>query len=63
LPVKAFVGAAVGALTIVQAIRLASMQTTVQMMQMELGTPGMAIVGAMNPVPVESHGSVEVRFA
>jgi hypothetical protein len=58
-----FVGAAVGALTIVQAIRLASMQTTAQMMQMELGTPGMAIVGAVNPVPVESHGSVEVRLA
>jgi hypothetical protein len=57
-----FVGAAVGALTIAQAIRLASMQTTVQMMQMELGAPGMAVVGATNPAPTESRGSIEVRF-
>jgi hypothetical protein len=58
-----FVGAAVGALTIAQAIRLASMQTTVQMMQMELGAPGMTVVGATNPVTLESRGSIEVRFA
>jgi hypothetical protein len=58
-----FVGAAVGALTIAQAIRLASMQTTVQMMQMELGAPGMAVMGATNPAPTESRGSIEVRFA
>jgi hypothetical protein len=58
-----FVGAAVGALTISQAIRLASMQTTVQMMQMELGTPSMALVGATNSVPLESAGSLELSFA
>lgn len=57
-----FVGAAVGALTITQAIRLASMQSTIQMMQMELGTPAMAVVGAANNAPIESHGSVEVRL-
>lgn len=57
-----FVGAAVGALTITQAIRLASMQTTVQMLQMDLGTPNMAIVGAMNPAIEESRGSYEIRL-
>jgi hypothetical protein len=57
-----FVGAAVGALTIAQAIRLASMQATVQMMQMELGTPGMAIVGAVNPAPSQSYGSIELHL-
>jgi hypothetical protein len=58
-----FVGAAVGALVIAQAIRLASMQTTVQMMQMELGAPGMAVLGALNTPASESRGSVEMRFA
>ncbi len=57
-----FVGAAAGALTITQGIRLASMQTTVQMLQMELGTPHMAIVGAMNPAMAESRGSRELRL-
>lgn len=58
-----FVGAAVGALTIAQAIRLASMQTTIQMMQMELGTPAMAVVGATNGAPMASQGSLEIRFS
>jgi len=58
-----FVGAAVGALTIAQAIRLASMQTTVQMMQSELGAPGMTIAGAANPAPAESRGSIEVQLS
>ena len=57
-----FVGAAAGALAITQAIRLASMQTTVQMLQMELGTPSMANVGAMNPAMEESRGSNEIRL-
>lgn len=57
-----FVGAAVGALTLSQVIRLASMQTTAQMMQMELGAPGMALVGATNSAPKESRGSVELRL-
>lgn len=57
-----FVGAAVGALTIAQAIRLASMQTTVQIMQMELGSPGMAMVGAMNDALAVGFGSVAVRL-
>jgi hypothetical protein len=57
-----FVGAATGALTIAQAIRLASMQTTVQMMQVELGTPGMAIIGATNDAVAESRGSTQLNL-
>lgn len=57
-----FVGAAVGALTIAQAIRLASMQATPQILQMELGAPAMAVLGGENPAPNESRGSVEIRF-
>lgn len=56
-----FVGAAAGALAITQVIRLASMQKTVQLMQMELGSPGMAMVGAMNEAPTASSGSLVVR--
>jgi hypothetical protein len=58
-----FVGAAAGALTIAQLIRLASMQTTAQIMQLELGSPGMAIVGGMNDALSAGIGSVAVRFA
>jgi hypothetical protein len=58
-----FVGAGVGALVIAQAIRLASMQATVQMMQMELGAPGMAVLGALNTAASESRGTIEMRFA
>jgi hypothetical protein len=58
-----FVGAAVGALTVAQVIRLASMQATVQIMQMELGSPGMAMFGAMNGALSAGFGSVTVRFA
>lgn len=57
-----FVGAAVGALTITQAIRLASMQNTVQIMQMELGSPGMVMVGAMNDGPATSFGSLAMQL-
>jgi hypothetical protein len=57
-----FVGAAVGALTVSQALRLASMQSTIQMMQMDLGSPAMAIIGAVNPAPTKSRGSVELLF-
>jgi hypothetical protein len=58
-----FVGAAVGALTVAQAIRLASMQSTIQMMQMQLGAPAMAVVGATNTPPEESRGSIEIDLA
>jgi len=57
-----FVGATVGALTLAQLLRLASMQSTVQLMQMELGTPAMALVGATNAAPDESRGSVEISL-
>jgi hypothetical protein len=55
-----FVGAAVGALTIAQAIRIASMQTSIQMLQLELGCPAMALIGAINKAPSESYGSAEI---
>jgi hypothetical protein len=57
-----FVGGAVGALTIASAMRLASMQTTPQILQMELGAPAMAVLGGENRPPNESRGSIEVRF-
>ena len=57
-----FVGAAVGALAIANAMRLASMQTTPQILQMELGAPAMTVLGGENPAPNESRGSIEVRF-
>ena len=36
--------------------------TTAQIMQMELGSPGMAMVGAMNDALAAGFGSVAVRF-
>jgi hypothetical protein len=56
-----FVGAAVGALVITQAIRLASMLRTSQILTMQLGSPAMAR-GMLNPVPVESFGSVGISL-
>ena len=58
-----FVGAAVGALAVAQAIRVASMQETPQIIQLEFGSPGMAIVGVMNDAPTASLGSIAVRIA
>lgn len=57
-----FVGAAVGALTLASILRLGSMQTTTKILQMELGTPGMAVRGGENTAPTASRGSLEVRF-
>lgn len=57
-----FVGAATGALTITQVIRLASMLETAQIMQMDLGTPAMVMCGRMNGAPTASAGSVEIRL-
>lgn len=56
-----FVGAAAGALTIGQVIRLGSMQKTVQFMQVELGAPAMAMSGSLNDAPASSRGTVMLR--
>jgi hypothetical protein len=56
-----FVGAAVGALVITQAIRLASMLRTAQILTMQLGSPSMAR-GTLNPVPVGSFGSIGISL-
>ena len=58
-----FVGAAIGALTITQAIRIASMQPTVQLMQMELGCPALTCTGRMNTEPLTSLGSITMCLA
>jgi hypothetical protein len=58
-----FVGAALGALTIAQVLRLGSMLPTIQMMQVDLGAPEMAMTGAMNDAPAASLGALKVEFA
>jgi len=57
-----FVGAAVGALAIGQAIRLASMLETVQIMQLGLGAPDMVMSGIKNAAPESGLGSIEVAL-
>jgi len=57
-----FVGAAVGALAIAQAIRLGNMQKTIQVMQMSLGSPGMVIPGDFNNAPAKNLGGVQVKL-
>jgi hypothetical protein len=56
-----FVGAAVGALTIAQVIRLASMLETAHIVQMQLGSPHMVVPGRMNRAPDCSVGSIKLR--
>lgn len=58
-----FVGAAVGALTITQAIRLASMRETVRIMQMELACPDMVTHGELVTSPARNLGGVSVRLS
>lgn len=53
-----FVGAGVGAISIAQAIRLASMQETPQMLQMDLSAPEMVLPPVLNGQPaiiIKSH--------
>lgn len=57
-----FVGAAVGALTITQAIRLATMRETVRIMQMELACPEMTTHGGLLPAPATNLGGVQVSL-
>jgi hypothetical protein len=56
-----FVGAAAGALAITQAIRLASMQSTCQIFQLELGSPALAMAGPMKAAPANTFGSKELQ--
>ena len=58
-----FVGAAVGALTIATAIRLASLKPTSKIMQMELGSPAMVLSGAINYAAISSLGSIAVDLS
>jgi hypothetical protein len=58
-----FVGAAVGALAITQAIRLATMCETVRIMQMELACPEMTTYGQLRPAPTTNLGGVPVRLS
>jgi hypothetical protein len=51
-----FVGAATGALTIAQAIRLASMKPAVALIQIGLAAPEMQIDGGLCPAPETSFG-------
>jgi hypothetical protein len=57
-----FVGAATGALTIAQAIRLASLEPAPIFMQMELGAPEMATLGALTAAPETNLGSFSIRL-
>lgn len=57
-----FVGTAAGALGMAQAIRIASMRDTPQLLQMELGSPEMVIACTMNEAPAASVGSTRISF-
>jgi hypothetical protein len=57
-----FVGAATGALTIAQAVRLASMEPAPHFLQMELGAPEMATFGGLIAAPESNLGSLSVRL-
>jgi hypothetical protein len=58
-----FVGATIGALTIAQLLRVASMSSTPRIMQVELGAPEAAIAGMMNPAAADALGGIEFRWA
>lgn len=57
-----FVGAATGALTIAQAIRLASLEPAPTFLQVELGAPEMATLGGLTAAPETNLGSFSVRL-
>ncbi|TIL96289.1 MAG: hypothetical protein E5Y73_01905 [Mesorhizobium sp.] len=58
-----FVGAAIGALTIAQLLRVASMHATPRIMQVELNAPEAASAGTMNPAAAQALGGIEFRWA
>jgi hypothetical protein len=57
-----FVGAATGALTIAQAVRLASMEPAPHFLQMELGAPEMTTFGGLIAATESNLGSLSVRL-
>jgi hypothetical protein len=57
-----FVGAAAGALTISQAIRLASLECAPLFLQVELGAPEMATFGGFTAAPETNLGSFSVQL-
>ncbi len=57
-----FVGAAAGAITISQAIRLASLQVAPLFLQVELGAPDMATLGGFIAAPETNLGSFSVQL-
>ncbi|MER9243462.1 hypothetical protein [Mesorhizobium sp. M0633] len=58
-----FVGAAIGAMTIAQLLRLASMHATPRIMQVELNAPEAASAGTMNLAAAQAFGGIEFRWA
>jgi len=57
-----FVGAAIGALTIAQLLRVASMCSTPRIMQVELNAPEAACAGTLNPAAVQGLGGIELHL-
>jgi hypothetical protein len=57
-----FVGAATGALTVAQAIRLATLEPAPLFLQMELGAPEMATFGGLIAAPTSNLGSFAIRL-
>jgi len=57
-----FVGAAAGAITISQAIRLASLQSAPLFLQIELGAPEMATLGGLTTPPETILGAFQSSF-
>lgn len=57
-----FVGAAVGAVAIAQLLRLGSMQSTMQLMTMDLECPSMVTPSGANEAPRVSLGSIACQF-
>lgn len=58
-----FVGAAAGALTIAQAIRLCSLETSTRFLQMELGAPEMVTYGDFVDAPKVNLGSTSITLS
>ena len=57
-----FVGAAAGALTVAQLIRLASLEPGPLLFQMGLGAPGMPTLGGLTARPETNLGSFSIRL-
>lgn len=57
-----FVGAALGALAVAQALRLGAMESVPRLMQIELSAPEMVTLGAMTGAPSSSLGTSEFEL-